>query len=239
LERKFKGIETMVDGLDNILDGGIPSKSQMLIAGGPGTGKTLLSLEVLYNCSKNGIPSAFIAFDQRPSDIIKNAKNTFAKMTDIDDLTKNRLLTIDGYDLASKVATNVEDESTYSMSGLISEVEGIAKNINAEVVAIDSLSFLKLMLGKTLLYSKTVSSLISILRRHGATSIFTLDIPYYSMNKMKFGQELILFDGVLALYQEHEDMKTEFIMQVVKMRGNSHSRSLSHYEITPGGIKFK
>ncbi len=239
MEHKFKGIETRIEGLDNILDGGIPQKNQVLITGGPGMGKTLMSFEILYNCAKNSIPCAFVALDQKPENIVKNIRNTFTNKTDLDELIKKRMLVIDGYDTASKIATNTELENAYSMGNLVSEIGGIIKSVEAQVVVVDSLSFLKLMLGKTPLYNKTVSSLIAMLRRAGTTSILTLGTPYYSRKKMKFGQELLLFDGALALYREDVNKVDSFVMEVVKMRGNSHDRALSHYSITEAGIVFK
>lgn len=240
MESKFKGLETGIEGLDNILDGGIPDGNQILLMGGPGTGKTLMGFETLYNCAKRGKPCAFIALDERPEDILENVKRTFTGMEDIEALIKKRLLVVGGYESALKIATNVEDESSYSMSNLMSEIEGIIKSVNAEIVVVDSLSFLKLMLGKSLLYNKSVSSLVSIMRRLHATSILTLSIPYYDKKKLKFGQELVLFDGVMVLYKNAASSKgTELSMEIVKMRGNTHDVLLSTYEITPSGIKFK
>lgn len=238
MERKPKNVETGIEGLDGLLNGGIPEKNLVLLAGGPGTGKTLIAFETLYNCAKRGIPCAFIALDERSDNIAKNMKSTFAYMSDIDDLIKRHMLIIDGDDSAMKIATNTSEESGYSMGNLMSEIEGIIKTINAEVAVIDSLSFLKLMLGKTLLYNKSVSSMTSNLRRLGVTGLVTLEIPYYQKSRMKFSQELLLFDGALALYRT-DDNKSENLMQVVKMRGTSHSGILSNYSITSQGVKFK
>ena len=236
---KPKSVETGVEGLDGILGGGIPEKNQVLLAGGPGTGKTLLGFEMLYNCAKRGTPCGFIALDERSDNIIRNMKSTFTYMNDIDELIRKKMLIIDGDDSANKIATNTSEESGYSMGNLMSEVEGIIKTINAEVVVVDSLSFLKLMLGKTLLYNKTVSSIISNLRRLNVTGLITLEIPYYQRSRVKFSQELLLFDGVMALYHTEDNGKDENIMQVVKMRGTSHSDTLSEFSITQAGIKFK
>ncbi len=237
-------METGIEGLDELLDGGIPEKNQTLVAGGPGTGKSLMAFEMAYRSAKKGIPSAYVALDEKPDNILKNVKNTFTSMTDIDELIRRRLLAISGEDSASKVATNTGEETSYSMGNLMSEIEGIIKSVEAEVAVIDSISFLKLMLGKTLLYNKSVSSLISNLRRLDVTGLITLEIPYYNRERMKFGQELLLFDGVMVLYHvgdEHtgEESKEESAMQVVKMRGNSYRKGLSRYKITADGIKFK
>src|SRR4051812_26031508 len=47
-------ITTGIAGLDIVLGGGIPSGSLMLIIGAPGTGKTLLSQQLCFNCAKQG-----------------------------------------------------------------------------------------------------------------------------------------------------------------------------------------
>lgn len=46
-------VKTNIDGLDEILLGGLPEFSTTLVAGAPGTGKTILCQNILYNVSKN------------------------------------------------------------------------------------------------------------------------------------------------------------------------------------------
>jgi circadian clock protein KaiC len=232
-------IQTGIEGLDALLNGGMPAKSQIMVAGGPGSGKTLMVLQILYHCAKSGTPCAFISLDERPENIVKNFKSTFPAFSDIDELLKKKTLVIDGSDSASKITTNTESESSYSMGNLISEMEGIVRSNEAQIVVVDSLSFLKLMLGKTLLFNKSISSILSNLRRFNVTSILTFDLPYYTQERTKFSQELLLFDGMFALYKEKDSKDGAFQMQIVKMRGSNHGRELSEYSITPEGIKFK
>jgi len=60
LERASSGIE----GLDSLVEGGFPKKSLMLIAGNPGTGKTIFSAHFLYrgavDYGENGIYVSFV-----------------------------------------------------------------------------------------------------------------------------------------------------------------------------------
>ena len=53
-------IKSGIEGLDSMLDGGIPEHNQTIIAGGPGAGKTLLSFEILYRNAKAGIAIAHL-----------------------------------------------------------------------------------------------------------------------------------------------------------------------------------
>ncbi len=52
-------IKTGIAGLDDLLNGGIPRGNQVLISGGPGTGKTMLSLEFLVRNAINGRKGIF------------------------------------------------------------------------------------------------------------------------------------------------------------------------------------
>ena len=239
MERRLKRVETGIADLDSALGGGIPAGNQVLIAGGPGTGKTLMSFEILYHAAINGIPGAFITLDEHSDDVLKNAKSTFSSMTDMDKLIKKGMIVIDGEDSASKISANTAPETSYSLGNLVSDVEAIIKSNDAEIAVIDSISFLRLMLGKSILFSKVVASLVSNMRRRGVTAIFTTDIPYYNRRKMKFVQELLLFDGLISLYNLDASDKQKFVMEIVKMRGSDHHRDLSHYEITDTGIKLE
>lgn len=239
MERRLGNVKTGIADLDSILGGGIPAGSQVLIAGGPGTGKTLMSFEILYHAAMNGIPGAFITLDEHSDSVLKNAKSTFSSMTEIDKLVQNKAIVIAGEDSASKISTNTTLETSYSLGNLVSDAEAIIKSNNSEIAIIDSISFLKLMLGKGILFSKMVASLVANTRRLGVTAIFTTDIPYYSKKRMKFAQELLLFDGLIALYNLDASDKQKFVMEIVKMRGSDHHRELSHYKITDAGIKLE
>ena len=236
----MKRIGTGISGLDNVLKGGIPEKNQIIVEGAPGTGKSSIAFSIVYNSAKQGIPSAFISLDERAENVIKNAKTILGEDNQIDELIKKGMLVIDGEDFAAKISTNTEPENSYSTANLVSGVEGIIKSINAEVVAIDSMSFLKLMMGKGLLYNKSVASVVSNLRRLNVTSVSTLDVPYYERERMKYSQELLLFDGVMALFKEGKKKEEEeLVLEVVKMRGTDHERVLSKYSITSKGIVLK
>src|SRR6188768_1375144 len=64
---------TGVEGLDEILAGGLPRGRPTLICGGAGCGKTLLGMSFLvHGALKFGEPGAFIAFEERPEDLAAN-----------------------------------------------------------------------------------------------------------------------------------------------------------------------
>ncbi|MDE1868824.1 MAG: hypothetical protein KGH60_02555 [Candidatus Micrarchaeota archaeon] len=230
-------VKTGITGLDAMLGGGIPSTDQIIIAGGPGAGKTLISFEILYHNAKAGIPTAFIALEEQPNTVVKNAKQAFPEFTDIDDLINSKLLFVDGEDPASKI-TPSSDSQTYSFGNVVSEIEGIIKVNNAKVVVIDSISLLKLMLPDKLIYRKSMIALVSNLRRLGVTTILTSEISSYERSRLKFNEEFFIFDGLVTMYQTGEEDKRVFALEIVKLRGSAHSKALSPYDITSQGFRI-
>ena len=53
-----------VDGLDNILEGGLPSGHLYLIEGDPGTGKTTLALQFLLTGAQQGEPVLYVTLSE-------------------------------------------------------------------------------------------------------------------------------------------------------------------------------
>ena len=60
----LKKAPTGIRGLDDITFGGLPKGRPTLIAGGPGSGKTLLGMEFLVRGAKDyNEPGIFVAFE--------------------------------------------------------------------------------------------------------------------------------------------------------------------------------
>ncbi len=229
-------VSTGVEGLDQLVDGGLPKMDQIIIAGGPGSGKTLLSMEILYQAAKRGIPSSFIALDLEPKVVLKNFKNAFPAFSDIDDLIAKNLLIVDGEDAATRIQASSDSES-YSFGNIVSDIESIVQSNNSKLVAIDSISLLKLLISDKLLYRKSMIALTTNMRRLGVTSVLTAEMVSSERKDLKFSQEFFIFDGIIAMYQMEQEDRRSLGVEVVKLRGSNHSWSLVPYEITPEGFK--
>ena len=82
LERVATGIK----GLDGMLCGGIPKRHNVLLAGGPGTGKSVLAFEFLYRGAKMGEKGVLISLEEKPDRIIEDMKATCPGWKDLDKL---------------------------------------------------------------------------------------------------------------------------------------------------------
>ena len=64
---------TGIGGLDEITLGGLPKGRPTLLCGSAGCGKTLFAMTFLYNGAvEYDEPGVFIAFEERPEELIKN-----------------------------------------------------------------------------------------------------------------------------------------------------------------------
>ncbi len=233
-----KKISTGIEGMDKLLYGGIPENEQVILAGGPGAGKTLLSFEILYKNAKSGTPSALISFEEEPEDIIRNAKEVFSSFDDIDDLIASGKLTIEKAKSYERIYQKGDDTSNYSFGHIVSEIENVLMKNNAKLIVIDSISVVKLLFQDIFSYRKAMMSLTQNLHRLGVTAFFTYELQTSSRKDLKFTKEFFMFDGVIILYQSQEDDKRSLVAEVIKTRGTNHSWVLSPYEITPEGFSF-
>jgi KaiC/GvpD/RAD55 family RecA-like ATPase len=232
-------IQTGVPGLDKMLYGGVPIENQVVIAGGPGSGKTLLSFEILYHNAKQGIPCAFIAFEERPLDMLRNVKNAYTEFSDIDEVIKSKSLIVEGEELPARMENN-EGSDTYSFGNVISYIEEIVQMNDAKIVAIDSVSLLKLLVENTkaLSYRRSIVALMSNLRRLRLTAFLTVEMNSVERQEFRFSPEFFVFDGVVAMYQTGLDEKRAFNLEIIKMRGTNHSFAFAPYEVTSKGFRI-
>lgn len=231
-----KYVKTGIGGLDAMLYGGIPEKNQVLLAGGPGTGKTLLSFEYLYRNAKAGNTSILFALEEDPGKIVENVKSAFSELTDIDDLLASKKLIIDGQDPSTLLHSGGSDSSPYEFGKVIAELESLIISSGATRVVIDSLSVLELLVNEQGVYRKSMLAMSKNLRRLGVTSLLTSEMPTPERDKLEFKAEFFIFDGIIVMYEAGEGDKRMLAMEVIKMRGSKHSFVTTPYDITPRGF---
>ena len=91
--RQLAKCPTGIKGLDEITGGGLPRGRPTLVCGGPGCGKTLLSMEfVVRGAVTYGEPGVFMSFEETSEEL---AKNVASLGFDLADLEKQKLLALD------------------------------------------------------------------------------------------------------------------------------------------------
>lgn len=230
-------IKTGIGGLDNMLYGGIPEGNQVILAGGPGAGKTLLAFETLYRNAKMGNKCLFFTLDENPKIVIENARQAFSQITDIDDMIKSGNMVLDGEDPTEALGTG-QDASGYEFGKLVSDIESLVTADGITRLVIDSLSVLEILVKDPLSFRKSMLSLANNFRRLGVTTILTSELADPERSGLKFSPEYFIFDGIITMYQTGQETRRMLGMEVIKMRGSKHSFVTAPYDITPDGFKI-
>lgn len=226
-------IKTGIEGLDSLLDGGIPQGHLILLAGSCGTGKTILSQEFLFTGAResdeNGI---YISLSESRDKMIRNLEEFGFFDTDIVESNKIRIVDI----TQDARLMNLEP---LTVNGIMNMITGIIKDSKAKRVVVDSITAICSALSDDRNIRDFLFEIGLQLQYLDCTTIFISEVPPMKFQYSVFGIEEFISDGVILL-SEFED-KGDLIrtLQVVKMRGVDHSRNKQIMQITKEGIELK
>jgi circadian clock protein KaiC len=244
----MRRIATGIKGFDDLIQGGFPENSANLLLGSYGTGKSIFSLEYIYNGAEkfkeNGL---IVSFEQQKDELIEQAELCGYKK--ISDLIKK--------DKISILCIPADEVDKFTVKKIIKEI----KRINAKRVVIDSISALGInaplyALAKKIIYKeidwtgeKILSSSITSedlkknfvykfvrkLRELNTTSLILSELEENS-SKNKVSEYVC--DGVISItFGTLGDQKIRNI-EVQKMRKTENKTETHSFEITNKGIKM-
>ncbi len=230
---------TGIDGLDKMLNGGIPKFNQVVIAGGPGTGKTLLCLEYLYKNALAGETCILFSLEEESKMILENMKEAYGQFSEIDRLIAEHKLIIKGTDQASSLIQKDKKGNIFTFTTTIADIESVIIEYSATRVAIDSVSVMKLFVKDPFEYRSVSTSLVTMLRKQNVTSLLSMEIETPEKEKLIFEPEFFIYDGIIVMYLSGavEENRVPTV-EIIKMRGTPHSFSTVPYEITANGINL-
>lgn len=215
-----KRITSGVEGLDQILKGGFPDRHQILVCGGPGTGKTLFGLQYLYMGAEKGEQGLFISLEERPASIIENAKATFGWDWD---KHLGKKLTVTGI-------------QKYNFENFSDTIQSYVEEHGAKRVVIDSATLLKLFFKSDFEYRKSLFELLDFLETLDCTVVVTSERSFTNREQAQFSIEEFVADGVIVLYSSPKGNERVRALEVLKMRGVNHKMNLVPFKITGKGL---
>lgn len=227
-------IKTGIPGFDEILNGGIPKRNVVLLSGGPGTGKSILSMQYLWNGLMMGEPGVYVALEEHPVQVRVNMKNFGWDTRQFEQ--DGRFAIVDAFtggvgEAAKREKYVVRDPD--SVEELIDVLRNAIKETNAVRIVVDSVS--TLYLTKPSVARSIVLQLKKVLSGMGTTSILVSQV---SVTERGFGGPGVehAADGIVRL--DLDEVNGELVRSIViwKMRGTSHSMKRHLFDITDKGI---
>lgn len=211
--------------LDRMLHGGLPSGSATMVAGGAGTGKTLLGLHFVAAAAARGEPSVIVSYQETPAQLIEIARG-FG--WDLPAMSENGLL---NYIYRSPV--EIQPDMHFS------EVREAIERTKARLVLIDSLKDLEIATPDKTRYKDYIYSLVNELKVRGVTVLLTNEIMelFGPFTLSEHGVSFIA-DNVLLLRYVEMAGRMSRALSVMKMRGSQHSKEIHEFEITEKGVRL-
>jgi circadian clock protein KaiC len=228
LRKALSGIE----GFDEISKGGIPEGRTTLVSGTSGSGKTLFSLQFLYNgitqYKENGV---FVTFEETPEDISRNVRSLG---WDIDSLVKkNKFIFVD----ASPDESEKVEVGKYDLSAFLARILYAIKKVKAKRVAIDSLSALFSRYEDISQIRGELYRIAAKLKKIGVTTVITGERPEEQGAVARFGIEEFVSDNVILLHNFIEGERRLRKIEILKFRGTDHDTDEAAMVVGNTGIE--
>jgi len=227
-----KRVRTGIFGLDKMISGGIPAGSQVLVIGMPGSGKTLLSLEILYHNAKLEIPSTFISTEELKDSIISNIENVFYAFEDYIDMIEKNTIQI----LHKPIIEDFKSKENFQKF-IAGDIINALDSNKSKIVVFDSISSLRSVVEDDRTFSKYVTYTTEIFRDYGITSLITMEVSDLDMSSNKTGlYSTSMFDGIFRLGIKDVGGTAQYIIEIPKLRNTAHRLSGAPFQITEKGF---
>jgi circadian clock protein KaiC len=222
-------VPTGVPGLDDLLGGGFLPQSANLVEGAPGTGKSTLGLQFIYNGAVTyRDPGLILTFEQFPQQYYESA---LSFGWDLGALEKQGML---------RVLMTSPEVGRSDLAAVNGRMETLVREMGAKRVLVDSISrFADLGLSENELRGAQ-HSFINGLKREGLTALLTSEsLSLLGLNDRLADRIAYVVDSYLLLRYVEIDSSLRRALLVLKMRGSQHDRDIRQYDITSEGFTLR
>jgi circadian clock protein KaiC len=216
---------TGVLGLDEVLGGGLEPGSTVLVAGAPGTGKTILAQQICFANATDQHKAVYYTTLSEPHTKLVRHLEQFAFFEPASLGPQVEHVHLGGL---------LRQGSAAGLEPLVSEVVNKTLETEPAIVVIDSAKMLRDFVGE----SELRTAFYDLTSRIGHSSAVLLLLGEYTPEEMARDVEFSLVDGIIQLsYQPREPVDRRWL-RVVKLRGGSHREGKHTFRITnPGGFE--
>lgn len=209
--------------LDAILGGGLPRQSVTVLAGEPGSGKTVLTLQTLFHAARRGQKSLYFTTLSEPAAKVIRYMQGFSFFDA--DLMDERVVFAD---LGKFIRQGAE--------ATLTEITARVEQAEPAFVAIDSFRSIGELLGgptSPQQQRQFVYELANHVTGWGAT---TLLVGEYIQEEYARFAEFAIADGIIRIGARRQDLTSVRELEVLKLRGASYLTGVHFFDLTSDGL---
>ena len=226
--------KTGINGMDNILNGGVPRGNTILITGSCGTGKTTLSLEFLVHGALMGERSMYISVTEAPEKLLENMIDY--EFFDKDLIADKKLIFVDLQEIYVKLGLEKLEFTLEDINILASQIVKIVKELGIQRLVIDSITSICYRLTSREEIREFILHLGKELSDMGCTTILVSELLPSAAGYSQYGVEEAIADGIILMGNLERQGDLLRTIQVIKMRGTTHSRAKYVLDLTSIGV---
>ena len=220
--------QTGIQGLDDVLMGGLPRNRLYLIRGGAGTGKTTLGLQFLLEGIRQGEPGLYITLSETERELQAVAAShgwslhgvELIELAQIEDLIK------------PEAQSTLLHPADHELGRTLRVIQERVAQVKPLRIVLDSLAELRLMAQNPLRFRRQVLALKSFFSQYQTTALLLDETP-----KETDPQVQTLVHGVIELQMRNPEYgPTRRRLGVLKLRGLKYRAGYHDFLIATGGL---
>ena len=220
----MKRTTTGVAGLDLVLNGGLEPGAVVVVAGGPGTGKTILAQQM---CFANGTAERKCVFYTTVSEPHTKLVRHLEQFTFFDPQALGPRVEY------IHLGDFLRPARQHGLEPLVSEIVRKALAEEPAIVVIDSAKMLRDFAdGRELR-----GALYDLTGRISQSGTVLLLVGEYTPEELRSGIEFSLADGIIQLEDESREPVDRRWLRIAKMRGGSYRSGKHTFRIGSGGVE--
>ncbi|MFQ6089158.1 MAG: RAD55 family ATPase [Candidatus Methanofastidiosia archaeon] len=217
--------KTGIEGLDEMLGGGIIEKRPYLVSGGPGAGKSIFGMQFLIEGAKHGERGLFVTLEEPSSEIIENMKEFGWEFSNIEIL---ELLSKSGN--GTWFVPKSFADSELNILSIMDEIHTRVKEKKIKRIVIDSITSLRSLFKTEFEIRKVMLSFMQFLADTGCTTLMLAE------SHKSTEVESFLARGVFILHVMKDKGSKKRAIEIEKLRGTDFDEQLRPMKITKKGI---
>ena len=224
-----KRIPTGIEILDEMMYGGFLPNTANLIEGAPGTGKTTLGMQFIYNgIVKYNEPGLIITFEEFPKQYYHDALEFGWDFKKLEDEGSLKVIFSD----PETVLTEFE-----KMDG---EFVSLMEEMKVKRVLIDSITHFESLAIDSIDLREKERTFINSLKRENVTSILLRENDSLLGQMSQFNSKIpFIVDSYFLLRYVEVDSSIQKALIIIKMRGSDHHKDIHRFVCTKNGIEVE